>query len=107
MKALERGNFDMYYGETLLTADFDLRPLVSEGGALNYGGYADEAFEAAMAAYRAGGDAAAYYAAFSEAVPVLPLAFGRAQVVTRAGLLVNFAPLPHQLFAGVEDWEAR
>lgn len=107
VKALERGNFDMYYGETLLTADFDLRPLVSEGGALNYGGYADEAFEAAMAAYRAGGDAAAYYAAFSEAVPVLPLAFGRAQVVTRAGLLVNFAPLPHQLFAGVEDWEAR
>lgn len=107
VKALERGNFDIYYGETMLTADFDLRPLASAGGALNYGGYEDEAFEAAMAAYRAGGDPAAYYTAFASALPVVPIAFGRAQVVTRAGLLANFEPLPHQLFAGVEDWEAR
>lgn len=105
--ALERGKFDIYYGETQLTPDFDLRPLVSADGALNYGKYSDETFGAALAAVRAGGDKAAFYQAFAEALPIVPIAFERSQVVMRAGGLANFKPLPYQLFAGVEDWEVR
>ena len=38
IKALEDGNFDMYYGEVQLGADFDLSPLlIPEGSTLNYG----------------------------------------------------------------------
>lgn len=107
MTALERGRFDIYYGETLLTPDFDLRPLVSEEGALNYGKYGSEDFAAALSAVRAGGDKAAFYEAFAAELPIVPIAFERSQVVLRAGGLANFKPLPNQLFAGVEAWEVR
>jgi len=36
LDALQAGNFDMYYGEIVLGADFDLSPLLLPGG-LNYG----------------------------------------------------------------------
>ena len=105
--ALQRGNFDLYYGETALTPDFDIRPLVAKDGALNYGKFDDEEFEAALNASRTMEDKTSFYQQFSETLPIIPLAFERNQVVTRAGLLENFNPYPHQIFAGVENWEAR
>lgn len=107
MRALERGNFDIYYGETRLTPDFDIRPLVAKDGALNYGNFDNEEFEATLTASRAAEDKTAFYQTFSETLPVIPLAFERSQVVTRAGLMHNFEPYPYQLFAGVQNWEAR
>lgn len=106
LAALEAETFDLYYGETLLTPDFDLRAIVTAGGALNYGKFNDPAFEAALLQGRAATDKTAYYERFSAVLPVIPLAFERNQVVTRAGLLENFEPLPYQIFAGVENWEA-
>ena len=38
INALETGNFDMFYGETVLSADFDLSSLLLPGGRLNFGG---------------------------------------------------------------------
>ena len=35
--ALDAGDFDLYYGETRLTADWDLSGLLAPAGALNYG----------------------------------------------------------------------
>ena len=37
--ALDWGEFDLYLGETALTAGFDLAPLLGSAGALNYGGW--------------------------------------------------------------------
>jgi len=37
LKALQDGNFDMYYGEIMLGADFDLSPLLLPNSHLNYG----------------------------------------------------------------------
>ncbi len=107
LTALERGKFDIFYGETMLTPDFDLRALTFTDGALNYGGYSSEAYEAALSAARASGDKTAFYETFSAELPIVPIAFERSQVVARAGGLVNFDPLPYQLFAGVENWEVR
>ena len=39
--ALAAGNFDLYYGEVRLPANWDLSALVGTGGSLNYGGWAD------------------------------------------------------------------
>jgi peptide/nickel transport system substrate-binding protein len=38
LEALQKGDFDMYYGEIVLNADFDLSPLLLPNGQLNYGG---------------------------------------------------------------------
>ena len=38
LTALEAGDFDLYFGEIRLTADWDLTDLLSIGAPLNYGG---------------------------------------------------------------------
>lgn len=50
--ALKAGDFDLYYGECKLTADWDLSPLLSPGGALNYGGVRDTQLETLLTAFR-------------------------------------------------------
>lgn len=104
LEKLKSGDFDLYYGETLLTPDFDLRPLISSGGSLNYGGYASEDLSRALAAARRGEDITAYHALFAEKLPVIPLAFECGQVVIRKGIINNFSPAPYNVFAGQENW---
>ena len=41
IRALSNGNFDLYYGEARLSANFDLSPFFSYGGSLSYGGLDD------------------------------------------------------------------
>ena len=51
--ALEQGQFDLYLGEVVLTADFDLSPLLLSGAALNYGRWSDTAVAPLQSMYRA------------------------------------------------------
>lgn len=101
---LQSGDFDVYYGETLLTPDFDLRPLLSSGGSLNYGGYSSQTMSAAVAAARSGDNLAAFYTAFAEEMPFIPIAFECGQLIIRKGLIDNFSPAPYNAFAGLEEW---
>ena len=54
--ALGAGNFHMYLGEVRLTADFNLSPLLSSGGSLNYGGYSDTQLDGLISAFLASPD---------------------------------------------------
>lgn len=101
---LEAGDFDVYYGETLLTPDFDLRPLLSPRGGLNYGGYDSEQTSSAIAAARRGEDVTALYQRLLDELPIIPIAFERGQLIIRKGLLDTFSPAPYNAFAGVEHW---
>ena len=101
---LQSGSFDVYYGETQLTADFDLRPLLNAGGSLNYGGYSNEDMTSAIAAARSGEDVSGFYRLFQEQMPIIPIAFERGQIILRKGLIDNYAPSPYNAFAGVETW---
>ena len=101
---LQSGDFDVYYGETLLTPDFDLRPLLSSDGSLNYGGYSSQTMSAAVAAARSGDNLAAFYTAFAEEMPFIPIAFECGQLIIRKGLIDNFSPAPYNAFAGLEEW---
>ena len=40
-EALNSGMFDLYYGDILMTPDFDLRALLMTGGSLNFGRFSD------------------------------------------------------------------
>lgn len=101
---LQSGNFDVYYGETQLTADFDLRPLLSSGGSLNYGGYSSSEMSSAIAAARSGENVSAFYQLFLEQMPIIPIAFERGQMIIRKGLIDNYAPSPYNAFAALETW---
>ncbi len=104
LSMLQSGDFDVYYGETQLTADFDLRPLLSSGGSLNYGGYASESMSAAIAAARSGDSVTELYQTFLAEMPIVPVAFERGQMIIRKGLIDNYAPTPYNAFAGLETW---
>jgi len=102
--ALESGSFDVYYGETQLKPDFDLRPLLSANGRLNYGGYSSEKVSKAIAGARKGEDVSAMYRILAEEVPIASVAFEKGQLVLRKGIISNFSPLPYNAFAGQENW---
>ena len=104
LSMLQSGDFDVYYGETQLTADFDLRPLLSENGSLNYGGYASETMSAAIAAQRSGDNIVDFYQTFLSEMPIVPVAFECGQIIIRKGLIDNYQPAPYNAFAALETW---
>ena len=89
LAALEAGDFDLYYGEVRLTADWDLRELLGTGGALNYGGYSDAITDQLMAEFAVSADrksaARALYTYLRGVVPVAPICFRSTAVLTYPG----------------------
>lgn len=109
-QALNSGMFDLYYGDILLSPDFDLRALLMSGGSLNYGRITDATLDSKIMSMRTAGTAEreqaedAFYEYFLGQMPILPLAFERNQVIVRSGLLTGFNPRPYNLFWSPEEW---
>lgn len=105
--ALAAGNFDLYYGETRLTADWDLTQLVGTGGSLNFGNYTDPVLDDLLANYGAAEDRAASMrsvcAYLSNQAPILPVCFKRTSVLTQADVLENLSPTASNPFYGLEN----
>lgn len=105
--ALAEGDFDLYYGEVRLTADWDLSALLGGGEALNYGGWADPGTEERMAAFAAASDRAAaaedLCAYLREQAPILPVCFKCASVLTQADVVENLTPTAAEPFYRLSD----
>lgn len=103
LAALESGSFDLYLGETRLSADWNAGALLETDGALNFGGYEEETLAAHHAAFLATGSAA-YFAAFANETPFAPLLFKSEAILTPTGLVEGVTPSPSNVFAGLEGW---
>lgn len=91
--ALETGDFDLYYGEVRLGADWDLSPLLSAGGALNYGGWENATMEELMAAYAEDSGAMTNLCRYlRQLAPILPLCFKSVSVLTQAEVVEGLSP---------------
>lgn len=110
-QALRAGHFDLFLGETMLTADFDLTELLTKAGALNYGKYSNAETAALLSAFRAGdgqarGTAAlALYRKLGEDVPFAPLCFKNASVLTQWGLISGLSPSQNNAFFNLSGWK--
>lgn len=108
LAALEAGDFDLYFGEVRLTADWDLTDLVGTGGALNYGGYSNPSTDTLLAAFAAAEDrpAAARQLAANllSAAPIAPICFKNNTVLTHPGVVEGLDPSPGSTFQGLEKW---
>ena len=109
--ALEAGNFDMYYGETLLPANFDFSELISPGGALDYGNMATEEYAALNSAFLAAwGDfaernaARALCAALANELPFVPIAYKQYAVHSGRNETIGMEPSQTGLFWNIYDW---
>ena len=110
LAALQSGSFDLYLGEVRLTADWDVSPLVRSTGSLNYGGYADEEFDALLDAFLADETeqtALALCRRLAQDAPIAPLAFKSASVLTPSGLIDGLNPTVSSPFYGFENWTFR
>lgn len=109
LAALEAGEFDLYFGEVRLTADWDLTDLVGTGGALNYGGYTDEITDALLLAFSAGENrqdtARRLMARLQSTAPIAPVCFKNYAVLTHPGVVEGMSPAPSNSFYNLEDWQ--
>ena len=105
--ALQTGNFDLYLGETKLTADWNAAPLISTAGALNYGGYADDEADRLLGAFLANetqSTAQAYFQHFEQTAPIAPSAFKSVSTQISAGLVENACPTAANPFYNFDQW---
>lgn len=118
MKALESGDYDMYYGELRLRADWDLSSLFrvpdlnarTVDWGQNYARIADESYAQLYGAYLAASEEERYDA-FQEAARrvcdsavLIPVCFERREVLTHRGVVAGMRPTQYDLFHGFLDW---
>ena len=108
LAALELGDFDLYYGEVKLTADWDLRELIGTGGLLNYGGYTNEVTDQLLEEFSTAADresaARALFAHLRNTMPIAPVCFRSTAVLTYPGVVEGLAPRAGDTFFGIENW---
>ena len=108
--ALMNGDFDMYYAEVKLGADFDLTSLLTENAALNYGKIADENYATYINDFLAATDLERsqachnmlYYIATT--APIIPILFERQEVITHRNVITGMDPTSSNVFYGIENW---
>ena len=105
--ALAAGNFDLYYGEVKLTADWDLRPLLATGGALNYGGWSNETTNSLLAAYASTTDRIAAMETLckhlQQQAPLIPVCFKSTSVLIQTGVVEGLTPTMADPFYNFSD----
>ena len=111
LTALQTGDFDLYYGECRLTADWDLRSLIGTGGTINYGGYTDAQTDSllrdCLSADAAGRHAAmlALCTHLQETAPILPICFKNVSVLLPSDAVESITPTAANPFYDLADWQ--
>lgn len=111
--ALAAGNFDLYLGEVVFTANFDLSPLLSSAGSLNYGGWREEQTDGLLSILQGASGSArtsaarALFTHLEEQVPLVPICFKNGSVLTQWGRLSGLSPVRGNVFAQLENWDLR
>lgn len=107
MAALLAGEFDLYYGEVKLTADWDLSSLLGTGGVLNYGGWADAQTDLLLSGFAAASDRSAAMhrlcAYLQTQSPILPVCFKSTSVLMQTNVLSGLEPTMSEPFYNLPD----
>ena len=102
---LSSGKFELYLGEVVLSADFDVTPMVAPGGVLNYGRFSSEYISQAIYAGRASGNYDAFLRQFAEEVPFAPVLFKRSTLLVQKNFFEELTPAVHNPFYHFYDWK--
>ena len=108
--ALASGQYDLYYGECRLSADWDLTALLGEGGTLNFSAYTDGELKDLLSEYRAAaadrrGDALrALCARLQSQSPFVPVCFKSISVLLPSGAVEGVTPTAADPFYDLKNW---
>ena len=105
--ALLAGEFDLYYGEVKLTADWDLRSLLATDARLNYGGWADPQTDQLLSDFAAAADRSKAMsrlcARLQSQAPILPVCFKSTSVLLQTDVLTGLEPTMTEPFYNLTD----
>ena len=103
--ALNAGAFDIYYGETVMKPDFDLRELLLPEGNLSYGGIGEESKLRSLLynAMENVGNRYDLYKYIMEQGLLCPVLFVNNAVFTTRGVFTDLSPAPDNLFYQIEN----
>ena len=108
LAALEAGEFDLYFGEVRLTADWNLTDLVGTEGILNYGGYGTDVTDQLLEEFAGAEDRAAaarrLMSQLQTSAPVAPVCFKNYAVLTHPDVVEGLTPAPSGIFRNMENW---
>lgn len=108
--ALMNGDFDMYYAEVKLGADFDLSSLLTKDAALNYGKIEDENYSTYISSFLAADDLTRPQACYdmlsyiASTSPIIPICFERQEVISHRNVITGMNPTSSNVFYGIENW---
>ena len=106
--ALEQGDFDLYYGQVRLCADWDITDLVGTEGTMNYGRFTDVEMDQLLTEFMQADDrtaaALALYYYFEQTVPIAPICFRNYTVLTHSQVVENMVTAPERTFERFEEW---
>lgn len=105
--ALIAGEFDLYYGEIKLSADWNLSQLLGSAGVLNYGGWLDPQFDQYLSNYLASADPRASMerlcSYLQKQSPILPICFKSTSVLLQTDVLSGLTPTMSEPFYNFAD----
>lgn len=110
--ALEKGNYDIYYAEVRLCADWDLAWILGSGEDLNYGGYNDSTLDGYMSALLASepehqAEAAEQLCQYiGQTAPITAICFEKSEVLYHRGVLSGLEPMQDNIFHNMQNWTA-
>jgi len=112
VEALEDGNFDMYYGETQLGADFDFSPLLLPGEEnLDFGDTGNVAFRPLIQSFLAAStpEDISYTGeqlnlAITQLAPFIPILYKRYAVYSQMGAVAYAEPSQSGIFHNFQKW---
>jgi len=109
IRALKNREYDIYLGEVMLTADFDLTQLLTYGGSANYGVY-DSELQSLIYDFNASAEegkrdaAASLYTYIAEHLPVISLMFEIETIYTHRETVSGMNPTIHNVFSDITEW---
>ncbi|SFP03432.1 ABC-type transport system, substrate-binding protein [Oscillibacter sp. PC13] len=94
--ALAAGDYDLYYGEVKLTADWNLKALLGTAGSLNYGRWSDAQTDLLLTAYASSSARKAAMQALcaylQQQMPIAPVCFKSTSVLVQTGVAEGLSP---------------
>ena len=108
--ALSTGEFDMYYAEVKLGADFDLTSLLTKDAQLNYGKIEDENYATYINDFLAADELTRDTAAktlldyIASTAVIIPVLFERQAVISHRNVITGMNPTSSNVFFGMENW---
>lgn len=106
--ALEQRDFDLYYAEVRLTADWDLSDLIGTEGVLNYGKYSSLWMDMMMQDFAQTAErntvAGRFADYFVKEMPLAPICFRNFTVLTHTDVVEAMSCAPGSTFYQMENW---